>query len=162
MARDDFTFTFTDYNGHLNISWRNHHVNYTSSRYFSTSCVHCVTAMQYCVNKLQLTGMKKTLCVPRTKQAYFCTIHCAQLSNMAELAITSQSYHDVKSATTLFWSNVQDLIWRCITLHSTHLLCNWQEFTENRVTLQNTVTDSSAIENNEKQAQSWLKLWVNS
>jgi len=48
MDRDDFTFTY--YSGHLNISWRNYHVNYTSSRYFSTSCVHCVTAMQYCVN----------------------------------------------------------------------------------------------------------------
>jgi hypothetical protein len=33
--------------------------------------------------------VKEPLCVPRTKQAHFCTIHCAQLSDMAELILVN-------------------------------------------------------------------------
>jgi len=113
-------------------------------------CTVCNSNAILCEQTTTDCDVKEPLCVPRTKHAYFCTIHCSQLSNMAELVITSQSHHDVvKSATTLFCSNVQDLIWRCIILHSTHLLLQLTEFTENWVTLQNTATNSSSHENNE-------------
>jgi len=67
--------------GHLNITRRNHRVNYTSSRYFSTSCVQCVTAMQYCVNLLTTAGhlniTRRNHRVNYTSSRYFST-SCVQ------------------------------------------------------------------------------------
>jgi hypothetical protein len=92
------------------------------------------------------------LCVKFVIYQNYTEMHSQQNIKNGRATITNQSrHHVVKSATTLFCSNVQDLIWTCITLHRTHLLLQLTVFTENWVTSQNAVTDRSLHENNAKQ-----------